>query len=135
MDLAFQVPMQCFSLQHYTLLSPPDPSTTGHIFCFSSASSLLLISLFFSSSILGTYQPGDFIFQCHIFCFFILFMGFSREKYLSGLPFSSLVGCVLSELSTITHPSWVALLGMAHNFIELDSIVIHVISLVSFLPG
>ena len=39
----------------------------------------------------------------------------------------------LSELSTITHPSWVALQGMAHSFIELDKAVVHVISLVSFL--
>ena len=40
---------------------------------------------------------------------------------------------VLSELSTMTHPSWVALHGMAHSFIELDKAVVHVISLVSFL--
>ena len=30
---------------------------------------------------------------------------------------------VWSELSTMTHPSWVALLGMAHSFIELDKAV------------
>ena len=29
--------------------------------------------------------------------------------------------------------SWVALLGMAHNFIELEKAVVHVINLVSFL--
>ena len=40
---------------------------------------------------------------------------------------------VLSELSTMTCPSWVALHGMAHSFIELDKAVVHVISLVSFL--
>ena len=39
---------------------------------------------------------------------------------------------VLSELSAMTHPSWVALRGMAHSFIELDKAVVHVISLVSF---
>ena len=37
---------------------------------------------------------------------------------------------VLSELSTMTHPSWVALHGMAHSFIELDEAVVHVIKLV-----
>ena len=37
------------------------------------------------------------------------------------------------ELSTITHPSWVALHGMDHSFIELDKAVVHVISVVSFL--
>ena len=57
-------------------------------------------------------------------------MGFSRQEYWSGLPnlFQN-----LSEFSTITHPSWVALPGMAHSFIEIDKAVVHVISLVSFL--
>ena len=31
---------------------------------------------------------------------------------------------ILSELSTLTHLSWVALHGMAHSFIELDKAVI-----------
>ena len=54
------------------------------------------------------------------FCLFILFMGFSRQEYWSGLPFPSPVDHVLSELSTMTHLSWVSLHGMAHSFIELD---------------
>ena len=60
-------------------------------------------------------------------------MGFSRQEYGSGLPFFSPVYHVLSELSMVTHPSWVALHGMANSFIELDKAVVHVISLVSFL--
>ena len=40
---------------------------------------------------------------------------------------------VLSELSTMTRPSWVALHSMAYSFIELDKVVVHVIRLVSFL--
>ena len=40
---------------------------------------------------------------------------------------------VLSELSTMTRPSWVALQGMVHSFIELDKAVVPVIRLVSFL--
>ena len=39
---------------------------------------------------------------------------------------------VLSELSTMTQPSWVALHGMAHSF-ELDKTVAHVISLISLI--
>ena len=66
-----------------------------------------------SSSILGTYQPGEFIFQCPIFCLFILFMGFSRQEYWCGLPFPSLVDHILSDLSTMIHLSWVVLHGMA----------------------
>ena len=48
----------------------------------------------------------------------ILFMGFSRQEYWSALPFSSPVDHVLSDLSTMTRPYWVALHGMAHRFIE-----------------
>ena len=52
-------------------------------------------------------------------------MGSSSQEYWSGLPFPSLVDHILSELSTINHPSWVALHGMAHSFIELDEAVVH----------
>ena len=60
-------------------------------------------------------------------------MGFSRQEYWSRLPCPSPVDHMLSELSTITHPSWVALHSMAHSFIELDKAMVHVISLISFL--
>ena len=40
---------------------------------------------------------------------------------------------ILSELFTMTHQSLLALLSMAHSFIELDKVVVHVIRLVSFL--
>ena len=60
-------------------------------------------------------------------------MEFSRQEYWSGLPFPSPVHHILSELSSMTHPSWVVLLGVAHSFIELDKAVVHVIRLVSFL--
>ena len=53
-------------------------------------------------------------------------MGFSRQEYWSGLPVPSPVDHVLSELSTMICPSWVALQGMAHSFIELDKAVVHV---------
>ena len=75
-----------------------------------------VISPLFSSSILGTYRPGEFLFQCPIFFLFTLFMGFSRQENCNGLPFSSPVDHVLSELSTMTHLFWVTLHG---NFIFL----------------
>ena len=59
-------------------------------------------------------------------------MGFSGKEYWSGLPFPSPVDHILSELSTMTCPSWVTLYCMAHSFIELYKAVIHVISLVNF---
>ena len=96
------------------------------------------ISPLISSSILGTYRPGEFIFQCPILLPFhtvleVLLVFFSRQEYWSGLPFPSPVDHILSELSTMTHPSWVALHGVAHSFIELDKAVVHVSRLVSFL--
>ena len=44
---------------------------------------------------------------------FILFMGFSRQEYWSSLPFPSPVDHILSDLSTMIHPSWVAPPSMA----------------------
>ena len=92
-----------------------------------------IISPLFSSSILGTYWPGEFIFQSHTFLPFHLFIGFSRQEYWSGLPFLSPVDCILSELSANVCLSWVALHDLSHSFIELDQVVVPVISLVSFL--
>ena len=60
-------------------------------------------------------------------------MGFSKQEYRSGLPFLSPVDHILSELSTMTYPSWVALHGMVYTFTELDKAVVHVIIPVSFM--
>ena len=48
------------------------------------------------------------VFSVISFCLFILFMGFSRQEYWSGLPFPSPVDHILSEISTMTRLSWVA---------------------------
>ena len=125
--------MQYCSLQHQTLLPSPVTSITGWWCCFGYISSFFLelfprISLYWAPTDLGS--PS---FSVLSFRLFILFMGFSRQKYWSGLPFPSSVDHVLSELFTMTCPSWVALHGMAHSFIELDKAVVHVIRLVSFL--
>ena len=135
MDLAFQVSMQCCSLQPRTLCPSPVTSKTEHYFCFGSISSFFL-ELFLHSYPIAHWAPidlGSSSFSVISFCLFILFMGFSRQEYWSGLPFPSPVDHVLSELSTMTHPSWVALHDMAHSFIELDKAVVHVVSLISFL--
>ena len=50
-------------------------------------------------------------------------MGFSRQEYWSGLPFPSPVDRILSDLSTMTHPSWVAPWAWL-SFIELDKAVV-----------
>ena len=57
------------------------------------------------------------------FCIFILFMGFSKQEYWSGLPFPSPVDHILSDLSTMPtrlgwpHSAWL-------TFIELDKAVV-----------
>ena len=134
MDLTLQVPMHYCSLQHQTFLPAPFTSTT-ELFLHGSVSSFFL-ELFLHWSPVACWAPTDLgssSFWVLSFCLFILFMGFSRQEYWSGLPFPSPVDHVLSELSTMTRLSWVALHGMAHSFIELDKTVFHVIRLVSFL--
>ena len=134
-DLACQIPMQYYSLQHWTFLSPPETSTTGCCFCISSASYFLL-ELFLLSSPVEYWTPTDLgssSFTLISFSIFILFMGFSRKECWSGFPFPSPVDHVLSELSTMTPFSWVALHSMAHSFIELDKSVVYVISSFSLL--
>ena len=114
MDLIFQVSMQYCSLQHQTLLWSPVIST-GYCFCPGSISSFFL-ELFLYSSPVAYCTPTDLgssSFRVISFCLFILFTGFSRQECWSGLPFPSPVDHVLSELSTMIRPSWVALHDMA----------------------
>ena len=125
MDLTFQVPMQYCFLQHQTLLPSPVTSTAGCCFCFGSS---FLLQLFLHWSPLAYLAPTDL--GSPIFLPLCPVHGFSRQ---SGLPFPSPVNHVLSELSTMTRLSWVTLPSMAHSFTELDKVVIHVISLASFL--
>ena len=117
--------MQYCSLQQcWTLLPSPVTSTTGHCFCFGSVSSFFL-ELFLHWSPVAHWAPTDLgssFFSVLSFCFLILFMRFPRQEYWSGLPFPFPVDHVLSELSTMTHPSWVALHGMAHCFTELEKL-------------
>ena len=118
MDLIFQVPMQYCSLQHWTLLPSPVTSITACCFCFGSVSSFFL-ELFLHWSPVAYWAPtnlGSSSFSVLSFCLFILFMGFSRQEYWSGLSFPFPVDHILSELSTMTHLSWVALHDMSHSY-------------------
>ena len=128
--------MQFCSLQHWTLLSPPDTSTTGPHFCFGPTTSffleLLVIAL--CSSPVTYWIPSNLWGSSSVvisFCLFILSIGFSRQEYWSGLPFPPLVGHILSELFTMTCPSYITLHGMTHSFTKLfkplfhDKAVIH----------
>ena len=137
MDLTSQVPMHYRFSQHQTLLLPSDTSTAGLHFCFGSIS-LFFLELFLYTSPVAYWiptNPGRSSSGVISFCLFVLFMGFLRQLYWSGLPFPSPVDHILSELSTMTHSSWVPLHGMAYSFIELHKAVVHAIILVSFLFG
>ena len=51
--------------------------------------------------------------------------GLLRQEYWSGLPFPSPVDHILSEFSTMTCPSRVALQGMINSFTELWKALCH----------
>ena len=127
MDVTVQVPMPYCSLQHWTLLPSPITSTTECCFCFGSISSFFLQLLLHSSPVASwaLTNLGSSSLTVISFCLFILFMGFSRQEYWSSLPFPSPVDHILSERSTVTCLSWVALHGMAHRFIELCKPLCH----------
>ena len=52
-------------------------------------------------------------------------MKFSQQVYWGGLPFPPPVDHVLSELSALSHLSWVSLHSVAHSFIELCKPLCH----------
>ena len=95
-----------------------------------------VISPLISNSILGTYCPGEFIFQCPIFLPFHTVHGVLKARILKchsvfAIPFSSgprFARTVHHDPSVLGGPT-----DMAHSFIELDKAVVHVIRLVSFL--
>ena len=125
--------MQYCSFQNWTLLLSPVTSTTGYCFCFGSILSFFLeLFLHWSPAVYWALTNlGIPSFHILPFCLFILFMGFSRQEYWSGLPFPSPVDHILSDLST-----WPVCLGWPHvawlSFIDLDKAVVCVIRLASF---
>ena len=141
--LVFTLAISCLTTFSLTLIHGPNiPGSYGILFFtaldFTSITShihnlvlfLFWLSIFILSGgislLFSTW--GVHLSVSHFFHLFILFMGFSRQEYWSGLPFPSPVDYVWSELSTMTHLSWVALRGMAHSFIELKKAVIHLMS-------
>ena len=112
MDLTFQIPMQYCSLQqtYFHDLSHQQLGVSFlfvFLFCFYFCCFLFVcffvllwlclfifsgvISPLFSSSILGTHWPGEFIFQCHIFLPFHTVCGVLKARILNwfAIPFSS----------------------------------------------
>ena len=109
------------------LFTAPDlASVTSHIhncvlLCFGSIPSFFL-ELFLHWSPVALWAPTDLgssSFSILSFCLFILFMGFSRQEYWSGLPFPSPF--------CHTSPPWPNCFGWPHtallSLIELDKSV------------
>ena len=130
MDLTVQVLMQYCSLYHQSFLPSPVTSTTGCYFCFGSISSFFLVLFLHCSLELGTYRPGEFIFQCSIFLPFHTVHGVLKARILKWFPISFSSG---PHFARTLHHYLSIFGGMAHSFTELDKVVIHVISLVGFL--
>ena len=90
-----------------------------------------VISPLISSSISGTFRPGEFIFHCPIFLRFHTVHGVLKARILKCffIPFSS----GPHSVSPLHHG--LAILGdpTQHSFIELDNAVVHVIRLASCL--
>ena len=93
----------CLSaLQHWTLLSPLDISTTEHHFPVGSAILffLELLVIVLHCSPVAYWTPSNLRGSSSgtiSFCLFILFMGFSRQKYWTGLPFPPPLDHILSD--------------------------------------
>ena len=127
--------MQYCSFQHQTLLSPPDTSKTEHHFHFGPATSFFLELLVIALT-LPQHHTGHLP-TCvahlplpYLLAFSSCSWG-SHSKNTGVVCHSLLQWTTLSELSTMIHPSWVALYSTAHSFIELckplshDKAVIH----------
>jgi len=145
-DLIFQVPMHHHNIVLYIIRLPsPVTSTTG-CFILLCLSLLILsgtISPLFSSNILVTYQPGEFIFQCHIFLPFHTLHGILKAKILKWftIPFSNgphFVRTLLhdpSSFSPVQFSSvscvplfatpWTAGLPVHHQLLELTQTHVH----------
>ena len=105
MDLTFQVPMQYYSLQtlDFTFTRRHIHNWALFLLWLSLFIPFGAISLLFCSSILGTYLPGGFIFQCHIFLSFHTVHGVLKVRILKR--FAILFSKQLHFVRTLHHDS------------------------------
>ena len=116
--------MQYCSLQHRTLLLSPVTSPAGYSFCFGSIPSVFLD--YFSTDlqcILGTYWPGEFLFQYPIILLFHTVHGVLKARIVKwfAIPFSS--GPHSVRAPHHDPPVWVVPQAWL-SFIELDKAVV-----------
>ena len=135
MDLTFQVPMKYCSLQHRPCFYH-HPIHNWVLFLLLLHPFILsgVISSLISSSILGTYRPGEFIFQCPIFLPFHTIMGFFRQEYWSGLLFPSLVDHIISIIilfSCVFYTLWfLHFFNLANEFVLFKILVLDKLNII-----
>ena len=126
--------MQYCSLQHRTLLLSPLTSTAGYCFCFGCSPSFFL-ELFLHWSPVAYWAPTDLGVPLSVSYHF----AFSYCSWGSQGKNTEVVCHSLLQWTTFcqTSPTWPVPLGWPHmawlSFIELDKVVLCVISLTSFL--
>ena len=111
-------------LIHRTLLLSPVTSTTECCFCF--GPSLNSFWHYFSTdphSILGTYRPEVFIFQCPIFLSFDTVYGFLKARILKWfvIPFLSgphFVRTLYHDMSIFGGPTFIGMLELGNIIIS-----------------
>ena len=134
MDLAFQVSIQycCFTASDLASITSHIHDWVLFLLCLRLFILFGVISPLISSSILGTYWPGEFIFQCPVFLHFHPVHGVLTQEYWSGLPFPSPVTTFCQN-----SPSWPIRLGLPNSagslFHWVNKTVVHVMTVVSFL--
>ena len=113
MDLTVQVPMQYCSLQHWTLLPSPVPSSAGGCFCFGSVSSFFLELFLHLSPVVywASTNLGSSSFSVIYFCLFNTILGVLKARMLKSfaIPFSSgphFVRTLHHDLSMLGGPTW-----------------------------
>ena len=110
MDLTFWDPMPNCSYSIRLYFHHPSHPQLGVFFALA-VSSFFLISPLISSSVLGTYQLGEFIFQCHMFLPFHTVHGVLKARTLKwfAIPFSSgpcFVRTLYYDPSVSGGPTW-----------------------------
>ena len=117
MDLTFQVPMQYCSLQPLDLTSITSHIHNWALFLLWVHPFILsgVISPLISSSILGTYWPGQFIFQCAIFLPFTTVHGVLKVRILKWLAIKSTVE--IKDLASQVAQWWRTRLPMQETWI------------------
>ena len=135
MNLTFQVPMQCCSLQHWTLLPSPVTSTTECCFCFGSIS-LFFLELFLHWSAVAYWAPTDLAsssFNVLSFLPFHMVHGVLKARIMRwfAIPFSSgprFVRTLHNDQSILGGPT-----HHGSGFHWVRQAVIHVIRVIRFL--